>query len=282
MNAIKMIALVLFFIWQCGALIGATYEQIQAKKECIKNQGFISGWLFCEYDWRGRIDAGFNYIKHLGWPVTIFSSKDDNIANYSSENIPADVIAEAVATTEATADSTVDAAVAPANAADADVPLVEDVNSNNINARQLKPFENEKAPALVASINDISSFTYQLPIKIRQGMEYAQARKILIDSGWQTVNANRTPNGQPVCFLVASMQDWSFQDNVACNYNEIEVCSGTGMGFCKMIFYDGDNSFLSVVTAGGRPPDALIHNWSKEKNYEANVIALDEISNYEN
>jgi hypothetical protein len=113
-------------------------------------------------------------------------------------------------------------------------------------------------------------------------MEYGQARQILIDSGWQAVNANRTPNGAPVCFLVATWQSWSFKDDIACKYNEIEACSGTGMGYCKMIFHDGDGGFLSVITSGGKPPSAVIDGWKKETSFEANVIPLDEISNYEN
>jgi hypothetical protein len=40
--------------------------------------------------------------------------------------------------------------------------------------------------------------------------------------------------------------------------------------------------FLSVITSGGQPPDAVIDNWSKEDSFEANVIPLDEINNYEN
>jgi hypothetical protein len=148
---------------------------------------------------------------------------------------------------------------------------------------EIPPITNNEDTSIAASDTETKeSMSFKIPIKIKQGMEYGQARKLLIDSGWQAVNANRTPNGAPVCFLVATMQSFSFQDDVACKYNEIDACSGTGMGYCKMIFHDGNGGFLSVITSGGQPPDAVIDNWSKEASFEANVIPLDEISNYKN
>ena len=91
--------------------------------------------------------------------------------------------------------------------------------------------------------------------KLKQKMSYGNARKILIDSGWQ---ANlRSPN-----------RDWQhmgtgvtrFRD---LGYDEVVDCSGTGLGFCRFEFVASDNRKLVVVTSGGtqRP---LLYRWSIE------------------
>jgi hypothetical protein len=107
----------------------------------------------------------------------------------------------------------------------------------------------------------------ELSIKIKQGMSYIEARKILLDAGWQTVTAHTTPNGTPVCFKDQDQEqeDESLANSEACNYEEIDTCSGTGMGFCGMNFFDGEETYLSIITAGGEPPAAEINSWIKVK-----------------
>jgi hypothetical protein len=110
-------------------------------------------------------------------------------------------------------------------------------------------------------------------IKIKKGMPYIEARKILLDAGWQTVTAHTTPNGTPVCFKVQEQEDESLANSEACNYEEIDSCSGSGMGFCEMIFFDGEKTYLSITTDGGEPPEAEINSWRKvkKKNFESTV-----------
>lgn len=91
----------------------------------------------------------------------------------------------------------------------------------------------------------------ELPIKIKKGMPYVEARKTLINAGWQTVTAHTTPNGTPVCFKVQEQEDESLANSEVCKYEEIDSCSGTGMGFCAMSFFDGEETYLSITTAGG-------------------------------
>jgi len=109
-----------------------------------------------------------------------------------------------------------------------------------------------------------------LPINIKQEMPYVEAREKLLGDGWQTVTAHRTPNGTPVCFKVADLDPYedpedyeSLINTEACGYEEIDDCSGSGMGFCKMIFFDGDKTYLDLITVGGEPPDATVEGWSK-------------------
>ena len=101
--------------------------------------------------------------------------------------------------------------------------------------------------------------TTNLPIKIKQEMSYLKARKILINNGWQTVAMHTTPNGTPTCW--ADYEGASEKDS--CKYEEIDSCSGSGMGFCNMYFFDGDKTYLRIITAGGEPPDAQIDSWEK-------------------
>lgn len=93
-----------------------------------------------------------------------------------------------------------------------------------------------------------------LPIKIKQGMDYKQARKVLIKSGWQTVVMNRNSLGVPVCYdFLGGEADCQGQF-------EIEVCAPTGMAQCKMVFFDGNRTYLNVFTVGEEP---VIDGWKK-------------------
>jgi hypothetical protein len=103
------------------------------------------------------------------------------------------------------------------------------------------------------------STTVTLPIKIKQGSSYLKSKKILIDSGWQTVNMHTKPNGTPLCWN----DDMKDSDSYSCEYTEVDNCSGNGQGFCGMNFFDGDQTYLRIITVGGPPPDASIHSWEK-------------------
>ncbi|MCY7406793.1 MAG: hypothetical protein LH631_05270 [Alkalinema sp. CAN_BIN05] len=91
--------------------------------------------------------------------------------------------------------------------------------------------------------------------KLKQKMSYHDARKILLDSGWQAI-------------LLSPNRDWQqmgagmtrFRD---LGYDEVVDCSGTGLGFCRFEFASADSRKLVVVTAGGtqRP---LLYRWSIE------------------
>jgi hypothetical protein len=83
-------------------------------------------------------------------------------------------------------------------------------------------------------------------------MPYAQARKILINAGWQAVelSPNRDRSGS-VGYIINTL-----------GFNEVEDCSGTGMGFCRFNFADADGRTLAIVTVNnelGQKP--LLHRW---------------------
>ena len=82
-----------------------------------------------------------------------------------------------------------------------------------------------------------------IPQTLKQGMPYAQARKTLLNSGWQAVahSPNRDRFGA-MNYLINKL-----------GYNEVETCSGTGMGFCRFSFTNANGQKLAVVTVNNQP-----------------------------
>ena len=127
---------------------------------------------------------------------------------------------------------------------------------------------------VLLSIN--SAFARDLSIDVKKGMKYEKARQTLIDEGWQIVAMHTTPNGTPICW-----DNWEgVSEKESCKYEEIDSCSGSGMGFCAMRFFDGEDKYLNVVTDGGEPPNAVINNWSIENSKpienESNILSSEE------
>lgn len=94
--------------------------------------------------------------------------------------------------------------------------------------------------------------------KLKQGMSYAKARKMLTDSGWQFMvgSPNRELFGQ---------EEYIFKK---LKFYEMETCSGTGMGFCRFLFKDVNKRKLVVVTANneeGIKGGPIVDNWFIEK-----------------
>lgn len=81
-----------------------------------------------------------------------------------------------------------------------------------------------------------------IPKTLKQGMPYAQARKTLLNSGWQAVA--HSPNRDRVGTL---------NYLIKLGYNEVETCSGTGMGFCRFSFTNATGQKLAVVTVNNQP-----------------------------
>ncbi|UBF26289.1 hypothetical protein K9N68_33105 [Kovacikia minuta CCNUW1] len=82
------------------------------------------------------------------------------------------------------------------------------------------------------------ALSQKVPTRLRQGMPYDQARQILLEAGWQAVELS--PNRErfsPMDYLIDQL-----------GYNEVEDCSGTGMGYCRFSFADANGRKLSVVT----------------------------------
>lgn len=101
-----------------------------------------------------------------------------------------------------------------------------------------------------------SVIAQEIPKTLKQGMSYAQTRKALINAGWQAVELS--PNRDRF-----GAMDYIIQ----LGYNEVESCSGTGMGFCRFNFTDAKGRKLAVVTVNnqqGQKPQ--LHRWWIDKN----------------
>ena len=93
----------------------------------------------------------------------------------------------------------------------------------------------------IISLVGLSSLTLaqEVPITLQQQMSYAEARQILIESGWQAIQISPTRREQRFSTVNRLIE---------LGYNEVVDCSGTGMGFCRFEFITADGRKLMVVT----------------------------------
>ncbi len=71
-----------------------------------------------------------------------------------------------------------------------------------------------------------------------EGLAYPDARKAIVRLGWTPVDGGCSGGGT--------------RPRLCATYPEINNCSGTGAGFCNMLFERGQRC-LFVVTVGGSP-----------------------------
>jgi hypothetical protein len=81
---------------------------------------------------------------------------------------------------------------------------------------------------------------------LRQGMDYEQARKILLDNGWQSTQ------------LPWQIKQESCNFNSLCELPETQWCLTTGTGHCQMKFTDINQRTLILEVSGQGKP-ALIN-----------------------
>ena len=83
--------------------------------------------------------------------------------------------------------------------------------------------------------NMISAFKEEPDI---MGLDYSEARKIILDEGWKPVSAR-------------AIENYKYVDFLSSKYPEVYDCAGTGLAPC-IFFFDNpdDNYYLKVVTAG--------------------------------
>ena len=108
-----------------------------------------------------------------------------------------------------------------------------------------------------------------LPIPLKVGQAYEQGRAALLRAGWRPVTAHTSPAGRALCYRIVDENLQGAEAALAarepeCQYEEIQSCSGTGMGYCNMQFHDGNGSTLAVVTTEGPPPGAIVNRWKQE------------------
>jgi hypothetical protein len=103
--------------------------------------------------------------------------------------------------------------------------------------------------AAIALATPITAFA-QRGIPLKQGMGYAQARQLLLKSGWQT-KATRWQDRYCPEFL-----------GQKCKYPEVESCAPTGTGPCIFNWLNTNGKTLSVYTNSDRDGNTTIANWT--------------------
>lgn len=108
----------------------------------------------------------------------------------------------------------------------------------------------QSPPAAARSPIAVPQEGFSIPA-LRQKMPYAKARELLLAKGWQAdfVNPMYRRYVSPLAQLMIDK-----------GYNEVEDCSGTGLGLCKFRFSGPNGEHLVVVTQNNaREP--ILFSW---------------------
>jgi hypothetical protein len=97
---------------------------------------------------------------------------------------------------------------------------------------------------------------------LKQKMPYSEARKILINAGWQAIEIpilqRRDRYFGAMEYIIKDLE-----------YNEVTTCSGTGLGLCLFEFAAADGRKLIVSTANNdrraKKPVILYRWWIEKK-----------------
>lgn len=134
-------------------------------------------------------------------------------------------------------------------------PSPNNSNSNNLNANTNLNSNDPNPTPTKTPENDTPDSILK---KMKQGMSYARARKMLTDSGWQYMTGSPTRE-------LFGQEEYIFKK---LKFYEMETCSGTGMGYCRFLFKDVNKRKLVVVTVNneeGSKGGPIVDNWSIEK-----------------
>jgi hypothetical protein len=77
-RGLQVVVGVLFAIWFAGALIGGLYHNYTQKRQCIHDEGWLKGWLWCSTETRNTFAN--NMLRGLIWPIDLavsFRSSDE-------------------------------------------------------------------------------------------------------------------------------------------------------------------------------------------------------------
>lgn len=106
---------------------------------------------------------------------------------------------------------------------------------------------------------------------LRQDMTYKQARKLLIQSGWQAVfnlsQVNNPDRSSVIDYLITQK-----------GYTELVDCSGTGLGLCLFEFRNATGQKLFITTSNNAPQEeSMVFGWRLEDrlsrdNYQLNDL----------
>lgn len=129
----------------------------------------------------------------------------------------------------------------------------------NLQADPSKPFLIQLKRVNIEETTNENPFSSQQPstsLGLKQMMPYDEARKILIDQGWQAqIPASRglfsDLNNPSVKYLFSEK-----------GYQEVISCLGTGLGTCRLHFKNEEGKTLVVITANNQPgQEVVVYKW---------------------
>ena len=68
-GTLQLVGGLLFFVWIGGAFIAGMYHNYAQKRQCIQDEGWLKGWLWCSTETRNSF--GFNMLRGLTWPIEV-------------------------------------------------------------------------------------------------------------------------------------------------------------------------------------------------------------------
>lgn len=108
-----------------------------------------------------------------------------------------------------------------------------------------------EAPESLEAVQD------SVALVLKKGMPYEEGRQILIDKGWQPITPVSLGGFPDINDPTIS---YIFNER---GYQEVEACSGTGLGFCLFRFSNGRGEQLSVATVDNQAGDVItVWSWS--------------------
>lgn len=132
------------------------------------------------------------------------------------------------------------------NTASETAQVKQDQNTSTINSQS-----KDVQPSTTNSPNASNRFGLQ------EGMPYKEARKILIQQGWQPHLLGEPPN----------LNDTTVKELFNLGYEEVKDCSGTGLGPCRFEFTNaaGELLVVSAITGGSSNREREVWRWFIEK-----------------
>lgn len=78
---LKILGLLVGLVWFVGAVAMTFVYEYDRRFECVQNEGWLKGLLWCETDYKSKEQLAVNhmglFIKGLGWPLHFISSTDN-------------------------------------------------------------------------------------------------------------------------------------------------------------------------------------------------------------
>lgn len=72
MSPVKLGLFALVFIWIVGSAIAGLHNNYVQKRQCIQNEGWLKGWLWCSTE--TQYSFGINMLRGLIWPIDILNN----------------------------------------------------------------------------------------------------------------------------------------------------------------------------------------------------------------